>query len=318
MGAAGGASEGSAVMDLLHALGGEGDGLLTLIKSGLTVWHTALARVELIAAAALILTLAGAGIGARAPRPARWAALVLPLGLWLSPNAGLEGAAVGTALLVLGLVALRRAARPLLRMGALGLGASLAATGLDLLLHPQVYAPGAPDPGAWPADRADPRVSLVATAPPGQRCEFHDIDLVDLADGRWAVVVAEGSGRLLAFPRAGGPPAEAKIPTSWGETFGVPLDSETDRTRGETWVIAGPHRVEKRALSARGWGPPTAVPLAQPEDHAYTVPVGGDQLALVHVNNSADPRESWLQIIDQAPPHRGRALPLRGAARGGG
>jgi hypothetical protein len=319
MGAAEGAeAEGSAVMDLLHSLAGDGDGLLGLIKTALTLWHTALARRELIAVPAGILALAGAAFGARAPRPARWAALTMPIGLWLSPSAGLEGPAAGTALLLLGLLGLRRAERPLLRMGALGLSASLAATGLDLLLHPQVYAPGAADPGAWPARHADPRVSRVDAAPPGVRCEFHDLDLVDLPSGRWAVVVAEGSGRLLAYPRGGGPPSAAKIPTSWGETFGVPLDSETDLTRGETWVLAGPHQIEKRTLGAAGWGPPTAVPLAQPEDHAYTFLVDGDQIALVHVNNSADPRPSWLQRIDRSPPHAARALPLRAQHRAGG
>lgn len=311
MGTGGEAAEGSAALALLRSLTGDDVAMLDLLKGGMTLWHTALARADRIGLLAAALGLGGALQGRFAPRPARWAALTLPLALWLSPSAGAWGPAAGTALVLIGALLLRQAPRPALRLGALGLVAALVAAGVDVIQHPRIYAPGAEDPGAWPTRRMDPRVERVAAAPPGVYCEFHDIDLVDLPKaGRWAVVVAEGSGRLLAFPRAGGPPSQAPIPTGWGLHMGVPLDSETDLRREETWVIAGPDHIERRPLLPEGWGPATTVPLARTEDHAYTFLVDGDLVALIHVNNSADPRQGWLQLIDREPPHAVRELLL--------
>jgi hypothetical protein len=48
----------------------------------------------------------------------------------------------------------------------------------------------------WPDDRVDSRVTTIARADPGVKCDFHDIDIV----GDRAVVLAESSLRLLNVP----------------------------------------------------------------------------------------------------------------------
>ncbi|MCK6502982.1 hypothetical protein L6R53_06230 [Myxococcota bacterium] len=300
------------MLALLRSLTRDEVVMLDLLKGGMTFWHTALSRSDQLGLLALGLGVAGSLLGRFATRRMRWAALALPVPLWLVPSAGLWGPAAGTALLLSGVLLLHRTKRPTLRLGAVAVTAALVTVGVDVGQHPRTYSPGAADPGAWPIDRLDHRVERVAAAPPGTYCEFHDIDLVDLPTaGRWAVIVAEGSGRLLAFPRDGGPASEASIPTSWGKMMGVPLDSATDLVREETWVIAGPQSIERRRLGPAGWGPATRIPLERPEDHAFTFLVEGDQVALVHINTSADPGRSSLQLIDRTPPHTARWLVLQ-------
>jgi hypothetical protein len=104
------------------------------------------------------------------------------------------------------------------------------------LYEQRVFAP-------WPEDRVDPRVTTLLRAPPGIKCEFHDVDIV----GDRAVVIAEGSERLWSVP-VDGAPVSAPLPRSWGSMFGLVMDSETDPETGLTWHLNGPH-----AFAARRW-----------------------------------------------------------------
>jgi hypothetical protein len=102
----------------------------------------------------------------------------------------------------------------------------------------------------WPDDRVDSRVTTIARAPEGVKCDFHDIDVV----GDRAVVVAESSLRLLSFPRAGGEPASWPLTPWWGPMEGLAMDSETDPTGSETWFLSGPHDVTSVTWNGAAWG----------------------------------------------------------------
>jgi len=311
--------------------------LIGEIKVGITVWHAILARYDQIVPAMLLSLLPAAAALRFGGARALWiAAFTAPVGLLVLPLSSPRIALLGLLIVGLGLafcaLLLRRPAFALLPgPGLLVPGASLALLGpagakmaaitvfpwaialsalADIATHPRVYDPKAEDPGAWPARKPDPRVIELDRAPPGIACEFHDIDLVDASDGsQWAVVVAEGSGRLLAYPRGGGAPFETTIAKNWGPFIGVVLDSETDPDTSQTWQLNGAKQVTHRRLSARGWGAPENLRLQLPEDHAFTVLLP-DHIALVHVNASTDARASWLTLIDRRPPHVARRLPL--------
>lgn len=317
---------------------GQDADLIGLIKHGIDVWHAILARIDrsllVMAFSALPPALALRFGGRRAP----WmAALTAPLSLALMPLSSPRFGLMGLLMVILGgALCAALARRPALALlpgpGLLVPGAALAAFGptgaklafvtvfpwalgwsalVDVATHPRIYAPGAADPAAWPAHLLDPRVTELDRAPPGVACEFHDIDLVEAPDtSEWAVVVAEGSGRLIAYPRGAGERAEVRVAKNWGPMVGVVLDSELDPRSGEVWHLNGAKQLSRRRLGARGWGAATDHRLSLPEDHAFTFMLP-EHIALVHVNASTDDRASWLTLIERAPPHHTRRLPLQ-------
>lgn len=101
----------------------------------------------------------------------------------------------------------------------------------------------------WPDGRVDPRVTTILRAPAGVKSEFHDIDVV----GDRAVVVAETTERLWSVPSSG-PPASTPLPHSWGQMFGLVMDSETDPATGVTYHLDGPHHVAALRWDD-GWQP---------------------------------------------------------------
>ena len=312
--------------------------LIDHIKQGINVWHAILARGDQ-AAIAMALSAVAAGVAlVWGGKRALWmAGLTAPLGLLSLPLADPRLAIGGLLLIAAGLGLTAAMARwpglALLPGPSLLLpGTTLAALHpagvkiasftlfpwvmaltllLDASLHPRVYDPGSADPGGWPARLLDPRATELDRAPPGVVCEFHDIDLVDNPDGgRWAIVVAEGSGRLIAYPRGGGAPVSTPTEHSWGTYVGVVLDSDTDPNTGLTWYLDGPKKISRRRITATGWHADRALRLTHPEDHAFTLRLGEGRLALVHVNASTDSRETWLTLIGAGEPPKIRRVPL--------
>lgn len=308
------------------------------VKMALDAYHTLLPRLGLfpgLLAAAVL----GGGLAALLPRWPRLllataggalAAFALPLGAWQSPVLVLVlvslasqpelaagrpwlGALPGLALIWPGgaAVGLSREPGPRITRAAVGLGlvwALLLSAGLDPWLAPRAFSPGAEDPGSWPQSGLDPRVQRVLVAAPGLICEFHDIDLVD----QGALVVAEGSGRLIALGADGQERSTVALPTHFGFNQGVPMDSETDPETGLTWALLGADQVATWTLQdGRLQRDGNAQPLALLEDHSYLVLMPEiDRLAAVHVNVSRDRRPPVLHLFDRHRQLRPLAIPL--------
>lgn len=248
------------------------------VKMVIVAWHSMLVREARLAAFLGIIVLAGLilpglkgrvwGIAAAVVAIVT-VALLAPLALWTVPVAlawlGVNLAPVetvtrwgarwrryawipGTELVFGGPVAAAIGAGPrLLRVAgavsAVTIGGSwiLADTFGAFWEYEQiVYAP-------WPDDRVDPRVTTIARAPAGEKCDFHDIDIV----GSRAVVVAEAARQLLSVP-AVGEPVGWPLPPNWGEMYGLVMDSETDPVTNTSWYLSGPDTVTGVAWSD-GW-----------------------------------------------------------------
>ena len=239
------------------------------VKSGILVWQSMLVREVRLAAFLATIVLAGLilpglkgrvwAVGALGVAVAT-VGLLAPLAWWTVPVA-LAWLAVnlapaqtlarwgarwrpvawipGTELLFGGPVSAAIGAGPrLLRvagaMSALTIGGAwiLAdALGAFWEYEQVVFAP-------WPDERVDPRVTTIARAPAGEKCDFHDIDIV----GSRAVVVAEASRQLLSVPAVGEPVAWP-LPPNWGEMIGLVMDSETDAVTNTSWYLSGPKTV---------------------------------------------------------------------------
>lgn len=251
-----------------------------LVKGLILAWHSLLVREERLLALGALAAVAGAvlvGLRGRAwvggmlivgvaavaiLRPLTWwtaPLAVAGLAITLAPAATLTrwGARLrvlawvpGTELLAPGIVAaaLGFGLRGMRVAGVLG---ALSVVTIWVLgdtsrsfwaYEATVFAP-------WPDDRVDSRVTTIARADPGVKCDFHDIDIV----GDRAVVLAESSLRLLNVPRDGGDIAGWPLTPWWGHMEGLALDSETDPLSGHSWYLSGPHTITGVAWDGTAW-----------------------------------------------------------------
>ncbi len=321
---------------LLFATGGSLDALVDhpashqIAKVGVECWHNVLSRLDRLpwfAAGALCA-------GAVLPwlRPRWWVVgavlaalpmlLLAPYGtaaLWittalllvlLAPLSAVERlgaatrwiAAVPGSWLVAPLATLHGAGWPPRRpwgrvVGALGavvLGAC--GLGLDIGLDSGVYDRRLDPIDKFPARLLDDRIEIVALAGPDLHCEYHDIDLVD----GHAIVLTELTGLLMAFPPDGSDPVVHQLPKHWGPKLGTTLDSETDPSRGLTWLLEGPdHVAAYRLLEDRWERQALSRPLPRPMDHTYTALLPDEDLLLLyHINSKSDPTRSFLELLD--------------------
>lgn len=202
----------------------------------------------------------------------------------------------GTELLTFGPVAAALglgpvAHRVLVALGAVGLSLGWFAVDAVVTGHARK-----PDINYWYESRTDPRVRVLERAAPGIDCEYHDVDVV----GDRVIVVAEGSHRLLSWPRTlEGPPATVALPPMWGQLFGVTMDAETDPVTGTTWFLNGALHVGAVDRVGAGFGPiRNSVRLPIQLDHVYTrhFPAEG-LLRMVTVNARPMPGLSTLVSI---------------------
>lgn len=149
---------------------------------------------------------------------------------------------------------------------------------------------------AWEG-RTDPRVRVVERADPALACEYHDVDVA----GDRVVVVAEGSHRLLAWPRSlEGPPATVKLPPMWGQLYGVTMDAETDPVSRTTWFLNGAVSLGAVTWDGRRFSPiQSSARFPFQLDHVYTryLPEEG-RVMLVSVNARPMPGLSSLVTVD--------------------
>ncbi len=198
------------------------------------------------------------------------------------------------------------------------LGAGLSGVGLVGDVRGQFAAYEAELLGPWPTPQ-DPRVTVLATTPPGVKSDFHDLDLVD--DGRGgvrAVVVAEGQRALLAFSHDA-VAARAELPPWWGPMEGLVMDAESD---GETtWTLDGPNAVVARRFSPpvgagdTGWQEiGRSAPLPGYVHHAYTQHVAALRtLFLFSIGLAHQGEPGWVMSLPDDTLAPVRTRPLRTA-----
>ncbi len=157
---------------------------------------------------------------------------------------------------------------------------------------------------AWSQERVDPRVQLLDRAAPGVRGEYHDLEIF----GEHAVVVAEDTCRLLAFPLGGGPaavyslasrwpPFNAGALDAWVEPYGDPRGTPG---AGRAWVITYPGRISAMSVVGGAWREVEHREIEGPCNFMYLRPaLDVQRLFLVSVN--AHDREPGSLVIFELP-----------------
>ncbi len=150
----------------------------------------------------------------------------------------------------------------------------------------------------WSDDRVDPRVTTVARAAEGVKCDFHDIDVV----GDRAVVLAETQLNLVNVPRDGGPLATWPITPWWGPMEGLALDSETDPTTGHTWYLSGPDTITAVAWDGAAWKEVARTPkIPAYLHHTYSHWLPGRDTLYVFTIGTHNTREDSLVVEVDTP-----------------
>lgn len=295
-----------------------------LAKGLLGTWMTVLYRLELLPWVVAVATLAGVTLpGLRGWRWLVGAGGVVTLAAGLAPGPGVGPLLAALALVLVNLAPrealLRRAPRwfaALPGSALVGFGPVSAALALPPVAHRAVTTLGAaglalawfgadavvtsharmPQINAWEG-RADPRFRVVERADPRLACEYHDVDVV----GDRVVVVAEGSHRLLSWPRSlDGEPARVPLPPMWGRLYGVTMDAETDPVTGTTWFLNGALHLGAVTWDGARFSPiRSSARFPMQLDHVYTryLPEEG-RLLLVSVNARPMPGLSTLVSVD--------------------
>lgn len=144
---------------------------------------------------------------------------------WIPGSTALAPSVVGAAV---GTLAWRGAHQAL--VAVVGAALALAWVEVDCLTsYPAVRAAME----RWPDHLLDDELTVLAHSEPGVRADWHGVQVV----GDHALVVAETTTRLLAFPLDGGEPTVFPLAERWGPHSVAPLDSETDPTTGRTWIL---------------------------------------------------------------------------------
>jgi len=155
---------------------------------------------------------------------------------------------------------------------------------------------------AWDPARSAPYATRLLVAPEGVHCDFHDVDVV----GDHAVVVGEGSYRLLRLPLSGGEADEIRlVDGGWQPLGGLTLDSETDPRTGRTWFLDGPDAVSWAASGPDGrWDRRGRVAGASPPLHhvATTLLSERQQLVLITINAAEAPPDPSMAVVDLRRP----------------
>lgn len=214
-------------------------------------WHTFLFRVERLpvawAVAAVLLTL-----GRRLPLAAR---IGLALGVAATPGASPVARAVAVAWAAANLLLPDRPWAWVPGVAWVLPGPTLPAWARPFAVFPLVFAwtlldsvtqlqAFGPSVLAWTRDLG-PAVHVIARAPAGVECEYHDLDLLP---DRY-VVVQEGTHQLVARARDDDRVLSVEqLPPFWGPMRGVVLDS--DSAGPYTWYL----RIPNQLVELR-WGP---------------------------------------------------------------
>lgn len=116
----------------------------------------------------------------------------------------------------------------------------------------------------WPTELLDSRISVLAQQP-GVRADWHGVYMAP----NHAVVVAEETMRLMAFPLDGGDVISQAIGKRWGPERAAPLDIVYDDTEDIFWILGGVRNLHGWRLSDNGWSFVKTIPLPIGISYSY-------------------------------------------------
>ena len=117
---------------------------------------------------------------------------------------------------------------------------------------------------AWPEELLDERITVLAQQP-GIRADWHG---VEIHDGH-AIVMAEETMRIIAFPLDGSEPIVYQLGERWGKTRAAPLDMEYDSETGLFWFVTSENRLSGFRLGESSWSKEEELQLPMPISYSY-------------------------------------------------
>jgi hypothetical protein len=239
-----------------------------------------------------MVLLGGAGLMGLAPHFSTWTVLIWallvgllswrpdPVPRWVRAWACVPGSALLSPGLVAQAMGLHRWAHAAVVLVG-GLVAGAAWQWADCMLsYPEVRA----QMEAWPEDRLDPRIRVLAQSAPGVRAEWHGVQIV----GSDAIVMGETLTQLYALPLDERPSRILKLGARWGPDRAAPLNAVTDPDTGRTWYIDGGAMLHEAVLGPAGWSRLRQVPLPRRMRYAYLKRTAADALIIASVQTAGD------------------------------
>mgnify|MGYP000872338252 CR=1 FL=1 len=137
----------------------------------------------------------------------------------------------------------------------------------------------------WPLELLDPRITRLATSPPGLRADWHGVRIL----GEHAIVSSETDPRLSAMSLRSERIVEYPLRPRWGVEFAGPLEAEVDPQTGTVWTVDGGDSLLSLRWDGERWTPLARAELPVTVSYA-SLGRAGDQLLL-----------TTIQAIDRGP-----------------
>lgn len=148
---------------------------------------------------------------------------------------------------------------------------------------------------AWPRELLDERVQVRAQVP-GVRADWHGVVIHD----QYAVVLAEETMRLMAFPLSGADPLIQPLGDRWGPERAAPLNLIYDSTEDLFWTLGNERQLHSFTLSETGWMPQKIINLPANISYAYLQLVQ-NRFALLPVQVKRDHQPPLFALIGDEP-----------------
>ena len=143
----------------------------------------------------------------------------------------------------------------------------------------------------WPSVLLDERIQVRAQDPT-VRADWHGVVIHE--DN--AIVLAEETMRLMAFPLNGGEPIVQPLGERWGPERAAPLNLIHDPTEDLFWILGNEHQLYGFSLSTSGWSRERILNLPAHINYAYLQMVD-NEFALVPIQVKRDHQPPLFALL---------------------